>query len=454
MTSPATGILLGGRYRLQDRIASGGMGTVWAAQDETLHRRVAVKVLNEGLSSDDRFTERFRREARDAAGLSHPNIAGVFDYGEEDGRPYIVMELIEGQTLAERTQRVGRLEPEETARVGASVAGALVHAHAAGIVHRDIKPANIMLTASGDVKVMDFGIAAPLAGATGLTATGAVMGTARYISPEQAEGGRATPATDVYSLGVVLYEALAGEPPFVRDTPVATALAHINEPPRPVRDLRPDAPTDLAGTIDRTLEKDPARRPTPSALAAALASGSATAGTSTLPIAVGGDTEALPLAEPTVPVLVPRRRRGFPFRLTTPLGTISPRGSRRSRRLRWLVGAALVAIALVIFAVASGHTRSVRVPNFVSLDKQAAGRQAQHAGVTVVFTPPNGPAGTIVSQRPLAGVLVPDGALVVLVVSSGAPEFSPQPQPSEFTPPGHQPGHGHGNGHQKNGEGD
>src|SRR2546423_5664891 len=169
MTTPATGIVVGGRYRLQDRLATGGMGTVWAAEDETLHRRVAVKVLNEGLFADERFTERFRREARAAAGLSHPAIAGVYDYGEEDGRPYIVMELIDGETLADRLDRVGRLDPEETVRVGAAVADALAFAHAQGIVHRDVKPANIMFDPANVVRVLDFGIAAPLEGSTGLT---------------------------------------------------------------------------------------------------------------------------------------------------------------------------------------------------------------------------------------------------------------------------------------------
>ena len=248
MTNPGSarptdpGVVLGGRYRLVGRIASGGMGTVWEARDETLERPMAVKVLNEGLADDPRFAERFRREARSAAGLSHPNIAGVFDYGEDDGRPYIVMELIDGEDLAERLARVGQLDPQQAATIGAEVATALAHAHGAGIVHRDVKPANVMLTREGEVKVTDFGIAAPLEGSTGLTMTGSVMGTSRYISPEQAAGERATPASDVYSLGVVLYETLAGAPPFVRESPVATALAHLHDQPQPVRELRPETP--------------------------------------------------------------------------------------------------------------------------------------------------------------------------------------------------------------------
>src|SRR5439155_19319284 len=297
MTRLATGLVLGGRYRLQERIASGGMGTVWAAEDETLHRRVAVKVLNEGLSADERFTERFRREARAAAGLSHPAIAGGYDYGEEDGRPYIVMELIDGDTLADRVQRIGALDPEETVRIGAAVADALAFAHAQGIVHRDVKPANIMFDRSNAVRVLDFGIAAPLEGSTGLTLTGTILGTSRYISPDQAEGERAAPASDVYSLGVVLYETLVGEPPFVRETPVATALAHIHERPRPIRDLRPGTPPDIADVVQEALSKDPANRPSPEELAARLRDAKPSAA-STIP--AGAATETLP-----VPALAP-----------------------------------------------------------------------------------------------------------------------------------------------------
>jgi hypothetical protein len=221
--------VLGERYRLLERIAAGGMGTVWRAEDTVLHRPVAVKMLNEGLSADQRFVERFRGEAKAAAGLVHPNVAGVYDYGEDGGRPYIVMELIEGETLAARLRGSGPLEPEEVARIGAGVADGLAAAHEAGFVHRDVKPANVMITPRDDVKIMDFGIAAPSSG-TGLTGTGMVMGTARYLSPEQAVGHPATPASNLYSLGVVLYELLAGAPPFDRESPIATAIAHVREP--------------------------------------------------------------------------------------------------------------------------------------------------------------------------------------------------------------------------------
>ncbi|MCA1833478.1 MAG: protein kinase [Actinobacteria bacterium] len=470
MTSPATGIVLGGRYRLQERIASGGMGTVWAGQDETLHRRVAVKVLNEGLAASDRFTERFRREAQAAAGLSHPNIAGVFDFGEDDGRPYIVMELIDGETVAERLERLGRLGAGEVVRVGAAVADALAHAHAAGIVHRDVKPANIMLTPQGAVKVMDFGIAAPLEGATGLTATGAVMGTSRYISPEQAEGERATPASDVYSLGVVLYEALVGEAPFLRETPVATALAHMHERPRPIGELRPGTPPQLAEAVHACLAKDPALRPSPDALAAGLRTanlgrdgGGATAASTvdgavaTAPIAAAGsDTAVLPVAEAS-----PARNGGRTkvLGLNVPPGSIAPGRPRRQRRLRWLAGAAIVALALVGAGVATSGSNVVSVPRFVG----SAGHDAQVKALGLGLVPhfsseiSDLPAGTVIRQKPHAGASLPNGGDVALVVSLGPEEVVPPPggdQGDEEHGKDHGKDHGkgHGKGHDKHGD--
>src|SRR5919197_1378002 len=247
--------LLGGRYRLARRMAAGGMGQVWEAEDTVLHRSVAVKVLSEVLSQDGRSAERFRREAQAAAGLSHPNVAGVFDYGEEDGTQFIVMELVEGETLAERLARVGRLDPAEAARIAGEIAAALEVAHRAGIVHRDVKPGNVMLSPQGEVKVLDFGIAA--AAGAHLTAPGFTMGTAAYLSPEQAAGKRAIPASDVYALGVVLYEMLCGHPPFKGETPVAVAAAHVSQEPRPLSEAAPAVPGHLVVVCQKALSKDP-----------------------------------------------------------------------------------------------------------------------------------------------------------------------------------------------------
>jgi len=264
--------MLGDRYRLQRELATGGMGTVWEAADVVLGRRVAVKILSRPLASDERFVERFRREARAAAGLSHPNVAHIFDYGEDGDTRFIVMELLSGETLADRLLRQGRLDPSEAAAIAAQVADALDEAHRAGIVHRDVKPANIMLTPDGGVKVMDFGIAA--AGrSSSLTATGAMIGTATYMSPEHATGGRVTPASDVYSLAVVLYEMLTGARPFERDTPIATAMAHVNVDPPPIRDLAPWVPASLATAVEQGMAKDPAARPRSAAAFAAMLRG-------------------------------------------------------------------------------------------------------------------------------------------------------------------------------------
>src|SRR6266700_2763207 len=252
MTGITQDVTLGGRYRLVQRIASGGMGTVWRAEDTVLHRPVAVKILSDALGHDARFVERFRREAQAAAGLSHPNVAGVYDYGEDGDTPYMVMELIAGETLAERLHREGRLPPEEAARIAFEIAMALQAAHEAGLVHRDVKPGNVMITPRGEVKVMDFGIAAA-AWAAPLTATGTTIGTASYLSPEQASGERATPPSDVNALGCVLHEMLIGRPPFTGSTPVAVAAAHIHERPRAVRDLDPGIPASLATACDMAL---------------------------------------------------------------------------------------------------------------------------------------------------------------------------------------------------------
>lgn len=338
-------VILGRRYRLVRRIAAGGMGSVWEAEDTLLHRRVAVKILSEALSSDERFLERFRREARATAGLSHPNVARVFDYGEDGDRPFIVMELIDGETLADRLARVGRVPWREAVAIVERVAAALQVAHVAGIVHRDVKPGNIMLTRSGDVKVMDFGIAAAT-WATPLTSTGTAMGTATYISPEQASGGRAGPASDVYSLGVVLYEMLTGGPPFTGDTPVAVTMAHIRDTPPPVEQRSPAVPKHVATVCEQALAKDPKLRPpTATAFGSMLvAPESPTAvlstqrGTSEIrPGTEGRGTAELPVPVPTVPS--PRHR------------------ARRNRRRGGLLVAALLALILLGAFLAAALTR-------------------------------------------------------------------------------------------------
>jgi eukaryotic-like serine/threonine-protein kinase len=257
---------LGGRYRLRAFLAAGGMGAVWAAEDAVLGRQVAVKLLGEWLAGDPVAAERLRREARAAARLVHPNVARVLDLGEEEGRPYLVMELLEGESLAARIARSGPLAPAEAARIAAAVADALHAAHRAGVVHRDVKPGNVFLTAGGDVKVLDFGIAA--AAWEGSLTGGELIGTAAYLAPERALGRPATPAADVYALGVVLYEMLSGRPPFSGEDGLALASAQIHARPVPLRQAAPWVPAPLAAACERALAKDPAER---SASAAAFA---------------------------------------------------------------------------------------------------------------------------------------------------------------------------------------
>ncbi|MEJ5914590.1 serine/threonine-protein kinase [Pseudokineococcus sp. 1T1Z-3] len=263
---PAAGDVLG-RYRLTSRIAVGGMGEVWAAADEVLGREVAVKILKEEFTGDPGFLERFRAEARHSAALAHPNIAGIYDYGEVEGSAYLVMELVPGAPLSDIIAREGPMDPGRAVRVVAQAASGLGAAHAAGVVHRDVKPGNLLITPEGDVKVTDFGIAragdqAPL------TRTGQVMGTAQYLAPEQAMGRPALPASDVYALGVVLHETLTGERPFTGDSQVAVAMAQVNdEPPG----LPGHVPAGIRELVEVCLRKDPARRPADGSALAAVA---------------------------------------------------------------------------------------------------------------------------------------------------------------------------------------
>jgi len=254
----APGVALGGgRYRLLRRIAVGGMGEVWEANDDSLARAVAVKVLRNEFAGDAGFLERFRTEARNSAALHHPHIAALFDYGEQDGSAYLVMELVVGEPLSDLLEREPVLPPRRLLPVLAQTARGLHAAHQAGVVHRDVKPGNILLARSGKVKITDFGVSLAADQKT-MTATGMVMGTAQYLSPEQAVGRAATPLSDLYSLGVVAYEALAGRRPFTGPTAVDIAVAHVNDPVPP---LPTSVDRKLAALVMRLLSKEPSERP-------------------------------------------------------------------------------------------------------------------------------------------------------------------------------------------------
>ncbi len=349
MATLAQDAMLGDRYRLSGRIAIGGMGEVWRAEDTLLHRAVAVKVLKTELSVDPTFLERFRNEARSAAAFSHAGIAGVFDYGEteaaEDEPPtaYLVMELVEGEPLSAILAREGRLTVARTMDYVWQAAAALQVAHRTGMVHRDIKPGNLLIAADGQVKITDFGIAR--AGSTVRhTQAGMVVGTAQYFSPEQAEGRVVGPASDVYSLGVVAYECLSGQLPFTADSPVTVAVMQIRNVPPP---LPMDVPPPVRAVVERAMAKDARwRYPNGGELASAIEA------------AKQGHIPPPPVAAPTGPPMPVPSPAIAPGPVPTPGPALTPRavlgpppvGPRR-RRIALVLGvvATLVAAGIVIW---------------------------------------------------------------------------------------------------------
>ncbi len=338
--STLVGMELSGRYRLDAQIGAGGMSTVYRAFDQTLERRVAIKLMHREIASDSDQLERFRREARAVAQLSHPHIVGVIDAGEDEGRPYIVLEYVEGETLKDRIRRMGRLPMDEAIAYAIEIARALGCAHSHDIVHRDVKPQNVLIDAEGSAKVTDFGIARTL-DQEGLTADGRVLGTTDYVSPEQALGHDVNGQSDIYSLGVVLYEMLVGDVPFHGETQVSVAMKHVREDMPDLQSRRPEASATLASVLDRMTDKDLGRRyPDIATLVAdleeALAIEAARSGKST------GEATAV------LRTLPASARRRLPFRL---------------RHTRWLLMGVVVLAAIVvsvIFLAKEGVDRAQR----------------------------------------------------------------------------------------------
>jgi eukaryotic-like serine/threonine-protein kinase len=454
---------LGERYRLGEQIAAGGMGSVYRAVDELLGRQVAVKVLRRELAEDPTFLERFRREARSAACLSHMGVAGVYDYGELGGQPFIVMELVDGETLAERVAARGPLPWPEALAVGEQVARALAAAHANGLVHRDVKPANILLGVDGRAKVTDFGIA-QAAQTTTLTRSGMVLGSANYVAPEQAQGGHVGPAADLYSLGCVLFEAVTGETPYRGANPVAIATQHVSAPVPDPRELVPDLPRQVAALIIRALDKDPGRRfasasAMADALAATHAGGEAAAPAGQMPalaaepaptptppvpwVAVSPDRATRPQRPVGLPRKGPGGRRGQPNRRAPAGGGRgTPRGSHgRSRRLLppRTIGAALVLVALLLAWLprsglldppagqaegprpgagsATAGEATVQVPDVVGQQAAAAEARLRELGLATRTTGA-GRNGRVREVDPRPGTAVAAGSTVELVIDA------------------------------------
>jgi len=429
------GSLLADRYRLEERIAGGGMGEVWRATDLLLERNVAVKLLRESLAEDQVVAERFRREALLAAQISHPNMAGVYDYVQGDDRPGIVMEFVDGETLAERLAREDSLPADEALRITSSMLFALRSAHDAGIVHRDVKPGNVMLASNGDVKVTDFGVARAVSDHT-LTETGMVIGTAHYLAPEQVAGKPATPASDLYSVGAVMYEMLTGRKPFEADTPIAVAMKRLSEDPPGVRSVRPDVPVAMAQVVDRALARDPAQRFSSATEMREALIGVAVAQTSR-PVATDPTpTDVLPVGEETAAgatvAFSPVAASAPPKEPRTgeaPAAEVAARRRRDYRRLAIILPlVAIVAAALVLGALAlTGHGSDlVKVPDFRGLTLSQAEAKARALGLLVAHRDGNSrrAAGRIAGQSIEEGTRVAKGERITLIVSNGTPPAS------------------------------
>ena len=390
-----------GRYRVLHRLGAGGMADVYCAEDTHLGRQVALKVLYRRFAQDDQFVERFKREAQSAAGLAHPNVVNVYDRGQHDGTYYIAMEFLPGRTLKDVVAASGPLEQEAVVDIGIQILRAAAFAHRRGVIHRDLKPHNVMLDDAGNAKVTDFGIAR--AGASEMTEAGSIMGTAQYLSPEQAQGQPATAQSDLYSVGIMLYELLTGRLPFDGESAVAIAVQHLNDPPPPIQSLRPDVTPALEAAVMRALEKDPAARWADADEFIRALEG-ARAGIATQPL--GQDTAAF------LPVVAPAPAVEYEEELVE---------DDRGPRWPWFA-LALTALLLALAAILllSG-TEQVEVQSVVGKQEAVAVDQLEDDGFEVETErqPDLAEVGEVIAQDPNGGTKADEGSTVTLVVSSG-----------------------------------
>jgi eukaryotic-like serine/threonine-protein kinase len=409
--------VLGGRYRLETRIGSGGMAEVHRGFDTVLNRTVAVKVLLPQFARDTSFVERFRREAQAAARLNQPNIVGVYDTGSDGETQYIVMEFIEGRTLADFMANGGKFEPMQAVEVSEKICDALAYAHARGVIHRDIKPANVMVTRQGEVKVMDFGIARIVAGPETAPQTSAVFGTAAYISPEQAQGLAVDGRSDIYSLGAVLFEMLAGRPPFVGDSAVSVAYKQVNENPVPPSRFNPDVPPQLDAVVLRSLAKNPANR----------YQGASEFEDDLERVRKGQQVEATPLlpAGSEATQVIARHNTA----VLPPQGE-EPGGGRKIW-LGVLIGIIVVAILggggylLANSLLGDGDSQTpVRVPTVIGFNQERATTELEDAGLVVdprTRVSDTERPGEVVDQEPAGGETVQEGATVTIWIAKAPP---------------------------------
>ncbi|MFN8184686.1 MAG: Stk1 family PASTA domain-containing Ser/Thr kinase [Candidatus Nanopelagicales bacterium] len=415
---------LGDRYELGETLGRGGMAEVFEGQDLRLNRRVAVKVLRPDLARDPAFQSRFRREAQSAASLNDPNIVAVYDTGEDmlDGAgehamvPYIVMEYVDGHTLRELMSSGRRLLPERSLEIMSAVLSALDYSHAHGIIHRDIKPGNVMLTRTGDVKVMDFGIARAVADAQAtMTQGNAVMGTAQYLSPEQARGEVVDARSDLYSAGCLLYELLTGRPPFQGESAVSVAYQHVSETPVPPSQIDPAVPPALDGLVLKSLAKNPGDRyQTANEFKADVER--ALAG---LPV-----TGTIPTLRATVPASASTTAS------LQPVGMVDPGGSAPAKRSPWAwIGVTVLVLAVAAAALFLGRTlfdtgsgKRVTVPNIVGMSIDEAQRALEAEGLRLGAQTPqtsDEPEDTVLAQDPDADTRLAVGEAVTVTVSAG-----------------------------------
>jgi beta-lactam-binding protein with PASTA domain/predicted Ser/Thr protein kinase len=433
MVEPGT--IIDGRYRVVSRLGSGGMADVYLAEDQLLGRQLAVKVLHHHFAEDQEFVERFRREASSAARLSHPNIVAIFDRGEWNGTYYIAMEYVPGRSLKTLVREHGPLDPVAAIDIVTQILRAARFAHARGVIHRDLKPHNVILDEEGRARVTDFGIAR--AGASDMTLTGSIMGTAQYLSPEQAQGHPVSAASDLYAVGVILYELLTGVVPFDGETAVAIAFKQVSAQPRPPRMVNPAVPAVLDEIVLRALAKDPAARYANAdeliaALQAARATlpmtaGAAVPATASSPLAGSSET----VAHGVVPAagMAPRAGSPPPAALMLPADEPPPedidaQAAASRRRWLWVLAglALLAAAAIAVVLLLPSSSKTVTVPNVVGQSEVAASASLRSQGLTAVISQTSNatvPSGTVISATPPPGSAVAKGARVTLAVSTG-----------------------------------